>query len=189
MRPGPPTLASPGWRFPRAFPLRTMLDRPHQEALGRIRFCIAESLLGVITGEWASIRPSTCGPPSASWTVPPTTLHTWPIRRSAPDVGIVSESREALRQVVAEAIRDVRRSALGGNEEPDIVQVRFGVRPKRWAIQSWRRWSADRRSRRVGFTSLASSHVDSGVIGRPSSRARDSMADPTALAIAWRIKT
>ena len=94
--------------FPRASPLRTMLDRPHQKALARIRFCIAESLLGVIAGEWASIRPSPCGPPSARWTVPPATLYTWPIRRSAPHVGIVSKSREGLRQVVA------KRSAMSG---------------------------------------------------------------------------
>jgi len=45
------TSASPNFRSPRRLG-KDLLDRAsHQEAVARIRFCIAEALLGVITGE------------------------------------------------------------------------------------------------------------------------------------------
>ena len=38
--------------FSKTIPASQLCDRPsHQEAVARIRFCISESLLGVITGE------------------------------------------------------------------------------------------------------------------------------------------
>ncbi len=50
--------------FSKSISAKDLLDRTsHQEAVARIRFCIAEALLGVITVRWASGRRSPCAPP------------------------------------------------------------------------------------------------------------------------------
>jgi type II secretory pathway predicted ATPase ExeA len=52
VHPGSPTSASRAHRSARLIPAAQLCDRAsHQEAVARIRFCISESLLGVITGE------------------------------------------------------------------------------------------------------------------------------------------
>ena len=53
----------------------------HAQATARISFCIAETLLGVITGDVpAPARPSRSAPPSPAWTPPGTRSSTSPTR-------------------------------------------------------------------------------------------------------------
>ena len=44
----------------------------HAEAVARIRWCINETALGVITGEVGAGKPSPCAPPSPNSTRPAT---------------------------------------------------------------------------------------------------------------------
>jgi type II secretory pathway predicted ATPase ExeA len=67
--------------FSKSISAKDLLDRAlHQEAVARIRFCVAESLLGVITGEVGVGKTVAVRAAMNRWTMPPITSCTSLIR-------------------------------------------------------------------------------------------------------------